>query len=321
MRIAIKADGGRAAGFGHLGRCLALAQAFRARGADAVFVDVPAECRSWVRRRGFKTKRLSAARWDILVGDSYTFTPAQVLEMRRSSEVFVFIDDHGDFRGPCDWILNPMIGAHRRAFQAPPDASLMLGPRFQLLRREYWRPTRPRHFPPRIRRCLVSVGGGEADGTARRVAAAAAAALPQAEVHLILGVLGNRRSETALLPNIRAHQDLPSLRPLLSSCDAAVLAGGQTLCEAVCAGTPSVAFSRARNQSIHISGLTECAGIAYAGSGAGPAVLARIRTALRRMDRDPGLRRRMSEAGRRTFDGRGAVRAAATLLASHRRRS
>jgi spore coat polysaccharide biosynthesis predicted glycosyltransferase SpsG len=312
MRIGIHADGGRAVGLGHLGRCAALAQAYRALGARVEFVDENAESRAWLAARGFRSVRAGAGRRDLIVADSYRLPPAGWQRLRRTARRSLFVDDLGRFRGESDWILNGHADAPLLRFAARPGASLLLGPAFVPLRREYWAPVRPRAVRPRIGRLLVTLGGGKGAAAAVRAALAAAAALPRAE---ITAVLASGAAVPSRAPaNVAWRGPVASLRPLLEACDAVVCAGGQTLYEAACAGAPAVAARLAANQDGNLAGMSALGSAVLAGAPSAREFPRRLAAALKRLDASPALRRRMSDAGRAAVDGLGAARVARATL-------
>ncbi|MDE2236931.1 MAG: hypothetical protein KGK30_03490 [Elusimicrobia bacterium] len=282
------ADAGGSAGCGHLGRCLALAQAFEALGQRPVLLDVPPKARGWLKARGGRTAAF-AGRWDVLIADSYRFSKSDLLRLRARARAFLAVDDSGRFTAPCDWILNGHLYARSIAFRAPASAGLLLGPKFLPLRREYWTPPRPRHCPPRVRRVLLTLGGNPQPALLARVRDIVARALPKA------------RLETAT--------DVPCLRPLLERCELCVCAGGQTLYEALLTGAPTVALELAPNQRANLSAAAE-AGAAVNAGVPGP----RLGALLRRLDRDAALRRALAGRGPSLIDGSGALRVARLLL-------
>ena len=306
MRIALKADGGAKVGFGHLGRCAALAQAFAALGERPVFVDVPAECREWLKGLGLRSGVLGRARWDVLVADSYRLTPAQFRSLRRRARTLLVIDDLGDHAGACDWVLNGHVDAAKLSFQAV-AGGLLLGPKFVPLRREYWRAAEPKAVSGRIKRLLVSLGGAPDRALIESVLKAAADALPDAEICAVgLGPEGRNG-------RVVRHGRLASLRPLFERCDAAISAGGQTLYEAAFTGTPVVAIELVANQAGNVRGMS-AAGAALDAGRPGRDFASGLVRRLRRLDRERALRARMSAAGRRLVDGLGAPRVAALLV-------
>lgn len=310
MRIALRADGGPKVGLGHFGRCAALAQAFRARGARPVFVDVPSSCATWVRDRGFPLGRLSSGPWDLLVADSYRFTARDWAAMRRAARALVAVEDRSRRPAGADWVLNGH--AYARPSRAH-ESGRLTGPRFMPLRREYWRGSPRRAVRAAVRRFVVALGGGDVGPIAAQAASIAASAFPDAQIHLVLGPLSPRPRR--LDPRVRVHRDLPSLKPLLERCDAGLCAGGQTLYEFAATGTPAVAAELGPDQRSNIRALSR-AGAALPVGRPGPRWGARLSRALSELT--PARRREMSEAGRALVDGRGALRAAVALMEAAR---
>lgn len=314
MRIGIRADGGKGVGLGHLGRCMALAEAFAHFGEKPIFLDVTPECRRWVSERGFPMRRWDSFRWDILIADSYRFTPRDWKNCRLRSRTLLVIDDSGKFSGACDWILNGHIFARNLSFSAPPGATLLLGTRFFPLGRYYWEPCWDRRFPNRVRNVLVTLGGGN-QAILGRILSQVRSTLPQASIHAVLSPLATRKPRPAERGLIW-HENPRSLRPLLKACDLAISGGGQTLYECAFMGVPTLTMSIGINQELNIQALAE-AGVVLAlrGNDAGsPAFLRRLAPVLRRLDGTPALRRRLSHKGRAVVDGLGALRVASLLL-------
>lgn len=293
LRIGLKADAGSRAGFGHLSRCLALAQAFEKLGQRPVFLDVPKQARAWLKSRGGRAASFSG-RYDVLVGDSYRFTAGDVKKLRSRAKVLLMVDDLGTYRGPADWVLNGHLYAHDLTFRANGGAGLLLGPKFLPMRREYWAPRKKRAFPPRARNILLTLGGAASAALLAKVEDAIERAVPGARVWLATSV--------------------PSLRPLLEKCDLVVCAGGQTLYEAIFTGTPAVAVELGANQRGNLSS-AHAAGVAVNAGRPGKDLKATIRRAAF----DQALRRRLSRSSAGLLDGKGALRVARALLAEARK--
>ena len=286
---------------------MALAQAFASRGARVRFVDLPRECRGWVAERGFQTAPLRDRHWDLLIADSYRFTAADWRRMRECSASLLAIDDFGHVSARCDWVLSSNAYSPRLRFAAPRKAGRLIGTKYHPLRREYWRPFPRRAVPVRVLKVLIALGGSDRGELPARLAKALREALPAAKIVVLLGPF----SGTPDLPRgARAVRSPKSLRPLLSNCDLAVIAAGQTLYEAACAGVPTVALELSPDQSQNSRSMHR-AGAALRVSGRTSAALASaVAAAARRLDGDPSRRRAMVRAGRSLVDGRGAPRVA-----------
>lgn len=313
MRLAIRANGNRRAGLGHLGRCMALAQAFRERGRNPVFLGLDGACARWVRSHGFGTRPLGSGDWDILIADSYEFTDSDLLWNRRHGRTLLVVDDFGTSRAPCDWLLSSHVYAPGLDFHATAAAGLLIGPKFHLMRREYWTPARPRRISGRIREVLVTLGGGDGWGLAERVVRELLETLPAARLHLLLGPLAPE-TPPSFPSRVALHRGLLNLRPLIEACDAALTAGGQMLYELAFAGTPTVALNLGRDQNGNIAGMTAAGATLSVGQPDMRGFLPRLRAAFRKLDRSPRLRRELGARAGRILDGQGARRVARLLL-------
>lgn len=245
-----------------------------------------------------------------MIGDSYRFTRADYRAMRLQSERLLLFDDFGTQREPCDWLLCPSLTAPKIAPFG--GARLLLGPKFQPMRREYWSKPPRRQFSAVIGRCLVTLGGGESDGLTLLAVDAIRAAFPDAAIEVVLGTVEASRFDAGPRRRVRVRWGLPSLRASMIRCDLAVSGGGQTLLELAACGTPAVAVVRAGNQDANVERLAKSGCAASAGWWADRGLKSRLEDILRRFDR----RRRgsMSLAGRRLVDGQGALRVARILV-------
>ena len=92
MRIAIRTHAGAQVGYGHLRRCMTLADALRERGAEVAFVEDD----------GFEA--------DACVADSYELDAAWFAAMRARTTLMV-IDDLADRVIDADLVTNSAVGA------------------------------------------------------------------------------------------------------------------------------------------------------------------------------------------------------------------
>ncbi|MGW5673280.1 spore coat protein, partial [Micromonospora sp. NPDC003776] len=157
IRVGLRCDAGPRRGVGHLVRCVALGEEFRARGAHVELLGSVAGV-EWAARqlaaRGIPhhpgpdtpAGLVAVARehaLDVLVLDSYELDPACAGALRAAGIGTLAIVD-GDTRGQdADLYLDQNLGA---APVAPADR-LLAGTRYALLRREVL-DRRPRAAPP-----------------------------------------------------------------------------------------------------------------------------------------------------------------------------
>jgi len=322
VRVAFVTDAGGEAGLGHFKRCLALARALAARGAQidvfvsgavdpalaAVAPDVEPQPLAWWGAPARVLDALAGRGVDAIVVDSYHAEAALLSALRRAGLV-VAIDDLADRALVADAVINGAWHAEQLAYRLPPEAVRLLGPRYALLDTAF--AAAPAGTTREtVRRVLVTLGGATPATQTAEATAAVHAALPGAALDVVGGLGGATPAAGAMT----VHGALPSLRPLLAEADLAVTAGGMTLYECLATGTPTVAVCLADNQRPNLEHLG-AAGLVV------PADFATLTATVARVAADRPLRARMAAAGRRAIDGRGAARAAdaiARLLAARR---
>lgn len=309
MRIGLHADGGARAGLGHLGRCAALAQAFQAQGHSPVFVDAPAECLPWLKARGLKAAALGSGRYEVLVADSYRLDASYLKRLRRQARTLVLVDDLGDTKAPCDFLLNSNLYAKTLRYRS--KAELLLGPEFVPMRKEYWKSAKIRRLSPTLKRLLITTGGSASTALAQRLIAAAGAILPDLDITAVIGPFAHAPASRGRVRYVRSPA---SLRPLLEACDAAVLAGGQTVYEAAFTAAPMLLFQLGADQNGNAKSLVE-ARAAIALGKADENIEERLLIELRRLS--ASRRAALSKRCASLVDGQGALRVAALLTGKH----
>lgn len=324
MNVAFCTEGGARIGLGHVRRCLSLAQALRSRGASCAFVvsgdPVTLEM---IRKEGCGVREadrcLSEQALAVTEGlhpgavvvDSYDVKTGDLARVRRFARLVV-IDDLADRELPADVIVNCTLNAKGDAYRAPSSTKFLLGPEYALLRPEFADAPR-RRINGRIRRALITLGGGDPSGLTAHLIQWVRGVLPGTMLDVVLGPLAGDFFRGSM-SKVRVHRDPSSMRDLMESADLAVSAGGQTTYELAATGTPAVIIAVAANQ-VPQSLAWDAAGVlAYAGR-AGDHEMSRLLTQkIRILADDPALRRSMSERGRNIVDGRGAERVAEAVF-------
>jgi spore coat polysaccharide biosynthesis predicted glycosyltransferase SpsG len=165
------------------------------------------------------------------------------------------------------------------------------------------------------------MGGVDRTGATIRLVAALLDVRLDMALHVVIGSGFAHRRELAAMGEasrtnrMTEHEHLSSLSNLLCQCDVGFTAGGNTLAELACVGTPAlVAFEdpheRAQGEAFERRGFGCCLG---------PGVSVertQIRDAIETFD-DPAVRERHCVTGKALVDGKGAQRVldiAATML-------
>ena len=334
MNVLIRADGSTHTGGGHVGRCIALAEAIGAAGGNVRFAtraDAP------LGQAMLKAARLpfslldSADDWkadagatrDLAAGADWIAVDHYGLDCRWEEIVksagarLLVLDDLANRPHACDLLADPGRGADGGAAYADlvPDGCVTLfGPRHALLRQEFVvRRRAGKTFRDRPR---VAIFFGSADGARLTEPAleAVAGAVPagSVETHVIVTSANERRAALRARPGISVHEDVTDMAGLLDSMDIAIGAGGIALWERCCLGLPGLAVALNDNQRPGVRAAADAGAIrslAPAAAREPEALAAAVRKLFDERDRWPD----MSARGRRLVDGRGAARLVAHM--------
>lgn len=338
--IIIRADGNARIGAGHLMRCLTIARELKSREGTA-FICADTQSAELVREHGFtayvlgtdyrspsrelhgweqlreqKKAGLAGEKTTILV-DSYYVTDSYLQALRRLGRV-VLLDDMAERIMPADVIINYNVFAHRAMYEGEElrrDMQLYTGGSYIPVRRAFC--NRTYTVRERVKRVLITTGGGDADNIAGRILAA----IYEEGIHYQV-VAGKFHPHYAALSAFAAEHagvevlhDVKDMAGLMCGCDMAITAGGTTVYELCSIGVPFICFSYARNQEklVEYMGREGVALSAGKYHESAKKALEEIREGYLRLKQDNALRLRCSERERTVVDGQGAGRIARIL--------
>jgi UDP-2,4-diacetamido-2,4,6-trideoxy-beta-L-altropyranose hydrolase len=275
-KILIRADASVDIGTGHVMRCLALAQAWQDAGGSAVFAlakSTPAILKR-LAAEGFDTLAVAAepgcaedadltarlgvhhsVRWTVL--DGYLFDGEFQQRVKNGGSRLLCVDDNADARRFCaDIILNQNLHASLSMYGERMDgSSLLLGPSYALLRREFnrlrgWK----REFDSPARTVLVMMGGSDPQNLSA-VVIQALRMLGRSEIATTVVVGGSNPHVEELRQRARESKvsiqivvDATNLPELMQSADLAISAAGSTCWEFCMLGLPAIVIDAAPNQ-------------------------------------------------------------------------
>lgn len=298
--VAFLPDAGSKVGFGHVGRCIALAEAFGSLGWRPAFRVRDASVALEIRARGFDATA-GPFPADVSIVDSYRNARAMVKDARMHSSVVAAIDDLHQLDGKdADWLIRPSLG--ERA-----GGHLLGGAPFVLLRREYWS-VRPRRRHGKVRDVLVTLGAFPALSELRRMTRLVDAAIPGARIHVALGL--RSWSDPFSGSSIVVHRRLSSLRDLIRASDLVITAGGQTMYECLALGTAAVVVVTAENQRRQYRAAVRAGAVVGGGILARAIGSRRLQGAISELARSSEMRARLARRGAGLVDGKGAIRVA-----------
>jgi spore coat polysaccharide biosynthesis predicted glycosyltransferase SpsG len=236
----------------------------------------------------------------------------------------ITLDDRGEGRVDADGIINFLVRESDRA-SLRNGTMLWEGPEYATLDPAFETPPPPGRDASTSRATLlVSVGGGDAAGLSLKIARALTALPGIAVVTFVCGAASGRAEQLGSIVKSapwrgRVLCDLPNLREALLACDLAIVAGGMTMHEACCTGTPALAVCQPIDHQIELARWFDEAGAMRTLGDGTRASEGDITRATRCLLADGEKLRQMSEAGPRLVDGRGTSRTAAAITAAARR--
>ncbi len=249
-------EGGREIGLGHVSRCAALATGFvRLADKKSIFLLRGDETSlSFLKHHGFEGRFFDwereldlllpfLRRAEVAVIDSYTAS-ANFYQFiaERVSKLLVF-DDFFRLSYPKDaYILNPT---------AEPNGNPrhLYGLEYVVLRPAFWE-VPSREIKERVERVMVTFGGEDLRGLTPLAVEAVREVFPEAECAVVVGPAFNLDENKLYHPRLKLYRNLSAeeMRDLMLVSDIAISAGGQTVWELACTGTPTVAVLTAENQ-------------------------------------------------------------------------
>lgn len=156
----------------------------------------------------------------------------------------ICIDELGHRHLSADIIINPMIDTYYHKYDNL-DAKLYVGAKYLVLPHtiaEYHK--RKKNIKEKITNITVSMGGVDPFGTTLKLAEWLPKILPNVNINLVLG--GGFKFEIDLLKiiddndKIRIHKNIDYIYDLFYDTDVVFCAGGNTLHELACIGTPTI---------------------------------------------------------------------------------
>ncbi len=342
-KLLLRADAGVRTGTGHVMRCLALAQAWRAHGGDAAFLShaMPSSLAARLKSEQFEMIELHSesgslddanqtavhaaqqqASW--VICDGYVFDAHFQRLVQQFGTPLMIVDDYGSLDGyHCTAVLNQNPRPPENWYEERDDSTkLMLGTSFALLRREFADDAQERtHVRALGQRVLVTLGGSDPDNVSSLVLKALSQIkVPDLEVRIIVGganphlrQLIAQAKESPIAAEILAdRRDMPEL---MKWADLVISAGGSTCWELACLGVPHLVVILADNQeriAHQLDGETGLVNLGWFHQLNSESLTLKIDHVLRRSD----LREELACRGRKMVDGYGATRVV-TYLQDH----
>ena len=339
MKVLIRVDAGSEAGYGHFMRSLALAQALRRHGHDAVMISrtLPVPLRDDLRRLEFLLRELplgltpqddaavtqqeglrDGCRW--IVTDGTRFDPGYRRLLMEGSGRLLSIDDLACGPDSADIVLNQNHGVgHGESLSLGGSAVFLAGCDYVLLRESFLK-RRAMHLRERtsVRNILVTMGAADLGGeTVKTLEALAGLSQYEWCVRVVVGDVNPhgqeiRRRVDQLGGRFECVGSSTDLAPLMEWADLAIGAAGSTCWEMAFVGLPMFVVTTAENQR-YIGRALHNAGCAYSLGRHEEVTASGIAESLLQVVLNPGRLGVMSRQAAALVDGRGADRVVAVM--------
>ena len=272
--VAIRADGSQEVGMGHVMRTLAVAEALRRAGARVIYLCANEGALDPICSRDFEVRVLNTDSEDLLeeipvirpmleeegVGfvfvDSFFASDAYFYEVSRFCPVGSFTLDKTFTRYLAlvvSYLFSDDMEWLKRTF-GNCGTRLLAGVRYIPLRDEFLHVTK-RRISRDIDRLLIMAGGSDALGMCLRIVDELASDpfWDNIELHVVAGPLCSTvlqlRTRAQRSDHIILHESVHDMAALMSSCDLAITARGNTVFELASCGVPMVTFSTSAEQA------------------------------------------------------------------------
>lgn len=352
-KVAFRVDASLQIGTGHVMRCMTLAEMLKQRGAHIRFISrhMPEHLQRQLQNNGYElymlpldesayesrlahaawlgttqeidaqasVEVLSDTHWDWLVVDHYALNAEWESRLREVAGNILVIDDLADRQHDCDMLLdqNYYADMHTRYLGKVPEyCSLLLGPRYALLREEFL-DLHKAFLPCRehVERILVCFGGMDSANYTSKAIAALTPIISEVHVDVVIGAkhpaLESVRAECMRL-GFECHVQTNRMAQLMAQADLAIGAGGITTWERCCLGLPSITIAVAENQKTQLRDAA-AAGLVFMPDANEDGSLVGMGNHLLSLMGNFSLRSLISRNGLEAVDGKGARRAVSRM--------
>lgn len=334
--LALRVDASPQIGLGHVMRCVALAEAWRATDGEVCFLTRQPNQRlaEMLTARGLPLLDVDSLagssdveatrRWcqqhaaDWLAVDGYHFDVQYLKAVRSLSTGLLLVDDLAQLAEyPADVVLNPNLFSRPEMYAVSSGTTRLCGTQYALLRPEFnWPDSTVAARPHEPLRLLVLGGGANVGDIGRPIVAA----LEQIETPLWIRLMvGPVAAVSSAQPSVSRHRvevirSPNDIAPYMRWADLAITAAGCTCWELARLGVPMLLVVVADNQQGNAQALAE-RGAAILLGDAGSLTSERVCPPVRELLNSRDRRRSLARAAQSLVDGRGAARVAEAMHA------
>lgn len=254
LRIAIRADGGKSIGMGHIMRTLVLAKELSFKNEIFYICTYNTENQTGIeeiQRNGFKVyvikenilDVLSNINVDMLITDSYDVDEKYFIDTAKMVKYTAYIDDVNSFNYPVDLVINQNINAEDFNYN---QKYKLLGLKYLMLRHEF-RNLPQKYISKQVKNIMITMGGSDPVEFTRLIIEWIKDL--NFNFHVIIGPSFKEPDyfKNICSDNIKFYFS-PKMTDVMAKCDLAVSASGSSIYELLASGVPCLSTIIAENQ-------------------------------------------------------------------------
>ncbi|MGA1824431.1 MAG: PseG/SpsG family protein [bacterium] len=333
MRALLLTEGGKEKGFGHITRCVALAQALqlRERACEArFFVNADPSVKNllddfhsceycdWL----LDTEKIFAeiSRNDVVILDSYYADETFCRELSDRAGLTVYWDDYNRIEYPEGIIINGAIGAEKLPYKRREGQTYLLGVDFSCPRKEFWN-VPEKVIRKDIEQVLITVGGNDR----RNLLPDLLKLLKKYRWRKKVFVTDAMSNVNEIKKELDTKTDLlfnpgpQTIKEVMLDSDIGITAAGQTIFEAARCGLPCITIEIVENQSNNVKFFLEHDLIKHAGSFSHKNLFENIEKQIVMLE-GYDVRKKIGEKIQKFIDGKGAARLSHTIMECYGKR-
>ncbi len=244
-------------GFGHLTRCMAIAEGFKENNISSTFYlrgrlnkDFSLFDFSW-RHSDWLKEEINVS-GKIVILDSYYADIKYCQHIYERAEKILFIDDNNRIPYPGGFVVNSIMGAETLGYPDNRKVTYLLGSEFHPLRKEFWA-VPEKIINQEIIKILITFGGSDITNETPTILRRIIKKYPDLEKRVIIGRGYSNIDEIKKVSDNKTvliyYPEAKIMKEEMFLCDLAISAAGQTIYELARIGVPTHAIQVAENQA------------------------------------------------------------------------
>lgn len=333
----IRVDASNKIGAGHLMRCLSIADFFKSKAINAIFLSRSGRIERQIINRGFEIKKLPE---NSTIANELSFIKTLMIEkeikvilldinnygtfknfnaynlylenLKKLSLFLVSFEDFKDYPYTSDIVIIPYVGVNNIKLHKISGCKYLLGPKYFVLREEFSK-VNPVNVRKKIENILITMGGSDSEGITLKALKALGSTELDISLKLVIGGL-SQTGDAAIknaLSNYKGSysiiRDANNMAQIMSESDIAVINSGLTKYETSAIGLPSIIISNNEYHSELMNDFTKYDTVSHLGP-VNKVNKHQIAEAITCLAGDYKKRLQMSEAGKLLVDGNGIDR-------------